>query len=127
MSAQDTAPTADPVAPPAPATAADDRIDPTFRNGTITAFGIIVSFSLGFLSQWASSPGVWRLYDTPPALAIFIGAALQTRALALLLPVNGLEKRIYEKATKTFLIGMILTGCGVFGAVAADALSAVAR
>lgn len=103
------------------------RIDPTFRNGTITAFGITASFSLGFLSQWASSPGVWRLYDVLPALMICVGAGLQIRALALLLPVAGLERKIYDKATRNYLRGLILTGLGVFSAVSFDIVGAVLK
>lgn len=100
-------------------------IDSTFRNGTITAFGVTVSFSLGFLSQWASAPGVWRSYDTPPVLVIFVGVALQIRALALLLPVEGLKRRIYDHATRTYMAGLILTGVGVATAVSFDAISAL--
>lgn len=103
----------------------DDAIEPVFRNGTITAFGITLSFSLGFLSQWASSDGVWRLYDGPPAALIIVGAALQIRALALLLPVEGLARTIYDRATRLYLIGLGLTGAGVFGAVVADVAAAL--
>jgi len=98
----------------------EQLIEAVFRNGTITAFGITVSFSLGFLSQWAASPGMWRLYDLPPVIAIFAGALLQIRALALLLPLEGLLKRVYDRATRLYLIGFGLTGCGVFAAVALD-------
>ena len=101
------------------------NIDPTFRNGTITAFGIVVSFSLGFLSQWASSPGVWRLYDVFSVSAIFFGVVMQIRALALLLPVDGLRRVIYDRATRSFLIGLITTGAGVFAAVAFDIFTAL--
>lgn len=102
------------------ATTGEQLIEAVFRNGTITAFGITVSFSLGFLSQWASSPGVWHLYDVPPVIAIFAGALLQIRALALLLPLEGLVKRVYDRATRLYLIGFGLTGGGVFAAVALD-------
>lgn len=118
----DEAPAAD-----APKTIEPPRIDPTFRNGTITAFGITSSFSLGFLSQWASSPGIWRLYDVAPAIAISIGAGLQIRALALLLPVEGLERAIYDKATRNYLRGLVLTGLGVFLAVSFDIASATLK
>lgn len=110
------APEPDPEKPP---------IDSTFRNGTITAFGVTVSFSLGFLSQWASAPGVWHSYDTVPALVIFLGVVLQIRALSLLLPIEGLQHRIYEKATRTYMAGLTLTGLGVFSAVSADAITAL--
>lgn len=110
-----------------PTVSNEARIDPTFRNGTITAFGITVSFTLGFLSQWASSPGVWRLYDLAPVIAIFAGAMLQIRALALLLPIESLIKRVYDRATRLYLIGFALTGCGVFSAVGFDVVSALLK
>ncbi|PZQ17901.1 MAG: hypothetical protein DI565_04020 [Ancylobacter novellus] len=103
----------------------ETRIEPVFRNGTITAFGITVSFTLGFLSQWASTPGTWRFYDVFPVLAIFAGALLQIRALALLLPIESLAKRIYDRATRLYLIGFGLTGLGVFAAVSFDIASAL--
>ncbi|WP_165448740.1 hypothetical protein [Rhizobium ruizarguesonis] len=31
-------------------------IETLFRNGTITVVGVVLSFSLGFLTQWASNP-----------------------------------------------------------------------
>lgn len=98
-------------------------VEPVFRNGTITAFGITLSFSLGFLSQWASAPGAWRLYDGPPAAAIMVGSVLQMWALALLLPVEGLARRVYDRSRRIYVAGLILTGLGVFGAVLADIVS----
>jgi hypothetical protein len=108
-----------------PKTAAEPMVEAVFRNGAITAFGITVSFSLGFLSQWASSPGVWRVFDIPPVVTLFAGIVCQIRAVSLLLPVEGLRKIVYDKATRIFMIGLILAGIGVFGAVSLDALSAV--
>ncbi|GLK81089.1 hypothetical protein [Methylopila turkensis] len=106
---------------------ASPDVEAVFRNGTITAFGITLSFSLGFLAQWASSPGVWRFYDGPPAAAIILGSILQIWALALLLPVEGLARPVYDRSRRLYLAGLILTGCGVFGAVIADLVSALAR
>ena len=108
--------------PPVPAEA---MIEAVFRNGTITAFGITVSFTLGFLSQWASSPGVWRWYDLPSVFAVFCGALLQIRALALLLPVEGLLKTVYDRATRLYLIGLAFTGAGVFAAVSFDVVTGI--
>jgi len=110
-----------------PAAEASDQIEPVFRNGTITAFGITVSFTLGFMAQWASSPGVWRVYDLGPLAAIFLGAVLQVWALALLLPVSSLARRTYDRATRIYLVGFILTGCGVLSAVLFDVVSALWR
>jgi hypothetical protein len=98
------------------------RVDAVFRNGTITAFGVTVSFSLGFIAQWAASPGVWHAYDTPPIVVMFAGSVLQIRALALLLPVEGLIKTTYDRATRSYMLGLVLTGVGVFSAIGADVL-----
>jgi hypothetical protein len=116
-----------PVSGPDPKPDDGDAIDATFRNGTITAFGVTVSFSLGFLSQWASSPGIWRSYDAPPTLMIFAGVAMQIRALSLLLPVQGMKRPIYDKATRIYMIGLILTGVGVCAAVSFDVASALLK
>lgn len=109
------------------APAEDEKIEAVFRNGTITAFGITVSFTLGFLAQWASSAGAWRVYDLGPLAAIFLGAMLQVRALALLLPIESLAKRTYDRATRIYLVGFALTGCGVLSAVSFDVVSALWR
>lgn len=57
-------------------------IDPVFRNGSVTAIGVVAGFSLAFLANWALSPGHWH----GPALAAFgllgVGIAFQIRALA---------------------------------------------
>ncbi|MBB3974341.1 hypothetical protein [Hansschlegelia beijingensis] len=98
----------------------EERVEAVFRNGTITAYGITVSFTLGFLSQWASSADAWRLYDVPAVAAVFAGGMFQIWALALLLPVEGLVKTIYDRATRLYLIGLALTGTGVVTAVSFD-------
>ena len=48
----------------------EPRIDATFRNGSVTAVGIILGFSLGFLSQWASNPIAWSVVDIAAAAPI---------------------------------------------------------
>jgi len=98
----------------------EERVEAVFRNGTITAYGITVSFTLGFLSQWASSADAWRWYDVPAVVAVFAGGMFQIWALALLLPVEGLVKTIYDRATRLYLVGLALTGAGVVTAVSFD-------
>ena len=34
-----------------------ERIEPEFRNGSLTAISVIVGFSLSFLSRWAGTRG----------------------------------------------------------------------
>ena len=55
---------------------ADERIDTNFRNGSVTAVGIILGFSLGFLSQWAANPIAWRKVDIVAAIPIVVGIIL---------------------------------------------------
>jgi hypothetical protein len=40
---------------------ADERIDTNFGDGSVSAVGIILGFSLGFLSQWAANPIAWPI------------------------------------------------------------------
>ena len=51
-------------------------IDSTFRNGSLTAMGVVVAFSLGFLSRWAGLPGSWTGSDILAVAAITLGIAL---------------------------------------------------
>ncbi|WSH24936.1 hypothetical protein U8Q07_33255 (plasmid) [Rhizobium ruizarguesonis] len=67
-------------------------IETLFRNGTITVVGVVLSFSLGFLTQWASNPIPWRLADLPTLVVITIGIVFQLRSLALLLQTSSLKK-----------------------------------
>jgi len=45
----------------------------TFRNGSVTAVGIILGVSLGFLSQWATNPIAWSKLDIAAAIPIIVG------------------------------------------------------
>jgi hypothetical protein len=95
-------------------------IETLFRNGTITVVGVVLSFSLGFLTQWASNPIPWRLTDLPTLVVIAIGIVFQLRSLALLLQTSSLKKVVYDKASRLFLNGVIITGAGVFLAILID-------
>jgi hypothetical protein len=95
-------------------------IETLFRNGTITVVGVVLSFSLGFLTQWASNPIPWRLADLPTLVVIAIGIVFQLRSLSLLLQTSSLKKVVYDKASRLFLNGVIITGSGVFIAIAID-------
>jgi hypothetical protein len=101
----------------------EQLIDTLFRNGTLTVVGIILSFSLGFLAQWGANPLPWRLYDAIPVGALTIGIIIQFRALALLLHTDSVKKLLFQRASRIFLTGAIITGAGVFLAIAADLVS----
>ncbi len=97
-------------------------IDPTFRNGSITAVGIILGFSLGLLSQWASDPIDLRLLDTVIAAPIVGGIVLQGKALVDLLSIASLAVANYDRAKQTFLAGLALVAFGIAAAITLDIL-----
>lgn len=98
------------------------RVDSTFRNGSITAIGVVVGFSLGFLSRWAALPGDWEHADLVSVALITLGLALQVKSLADLLLVSSLQLKRYNRSVRFFLTGLILVGVGVVFAVFADLL-----
>jgi len=104
----------------APAGHEAKRIDATFRNGSVTAVGIILGFSLGFVSQWASNPIAWSKVDLAAAAPIAAGIALQGKAFADLLAVDSLVLANYERARRIFLAGLSLVAAGVAIAILLD-------
>ena len=95
-------------------------IDSTFRNGSLTAVGVVVGFSLGFLSRWAGLPGSWERSDIFAVVAITLGIVLQIRALASLLSIQSLVLVRYNRAVRVFVAGLILVVLGVAAAIFAD-------
>lgn len=98
----------------------ESRVDSTFRNGSITAIGVVVGFSLGFLSRWSALPGAWTHTDLVSVALITVGLALQIKALADLLLVSSLQLSRYNRSIRFFLTGLVLVGLGVVFAVFAD-------
>jgi hypothetical protein len=98
------------------------RIDATFRNGSVTAVGIVIGFSLGFLSQWASNPISWSKVDIAAAIPIILGIALQGKAFADLLSIDSLVLAKYERARVVFLVDLSLVAAGVAIAILLDIL-----
>ncbi|WP_019171133.1 hypothetical protein [Pseudaminobacter salicylatoxidans] len=103
----------------------DQIVETLFRNGTITVVGIVLSFSLSFLTQWANNPLPWNLVDLPPVFLIIAGIVCQIMALAILLRIASLQHNIYAKANRRFLIGVVLTGLGIVLAIIIDAVKLV--
>jgi ABC-type dipeptide/oligopeptide/nickel transport system permease subunit len=101
---------------------ADGRIDATFRNGSVTAVGIILGFSSGFFSQWVANPIAWSKVDLVAAIPIIVGIVLQGKAFADLLSTACLVARNYERARWTFLVGLALVAAGVALALLLDVL-----
>ncbi len=95
-------------------------IDSTFRNGSLTAMGVVVAFSLGFLSRWAGLPGIWTGSDIFAVAAITLGVALQVKALVDMLSVKSLIVVRYNRTIRVFLGGLILVTAGIAAAIFAD-------
>ncbi|PZV34493.1 hypothetical protein [Mesorhizobium kowhaii] len=105
----------------------EELIETIFRNGTITVVGILLAFSLGFVTHWAANPMPWRLYDLFAIVPILVGIALQMRALSILLDMSSLRRPIYERANRIFMAGVILTACGVGLAILLDVFEMSAK
>ncbi|TIV92188.1 MAG: hypothetical protein E5V85_29305, partial [Mesorhizobium sp.] len=87
----------------------DDLIEPVFRNGTVTTVGILLAFSLGFITHWAANPIPWQTYHLIAVLPILAGIALQMRALAMLLDTKSLQRPVYARANRIFISGLVFT------------------
>ena|SRR5262245_16732940 len=98
-------------------TDAEPRIDATFRNGSVTAVGIILG-----MSQWAANPIAWSKVDILAAIPIVLGIMLQGKAFADLLSTTSLFARNYERARTVFLLGLALVAAGIAVALLLDIL-----
>jgi hypothetical protein len=99
-----------------------EKIDATFRNGSLTAAGIILGFCLNFVSRWVSNPNDWTAIDVLPALLIVIGIALQVKVFADLLARDSLVARKYDRSRRLFLLGLVIVATGMGLALASDIL-----
>lgn len=97
-------------------------IDSNFRNGSLTAVGIILGFSLNFLSHWASNPLDWSAVDLLPLTPLAVGIGLQVRALAELLRRDSLLAIRYESSMRVFILGLLLVAGGIALALLNDIL-----
>jgi len=95
-------------------------VEMLFRNGTLTVVGILLSFSLTFVTQWAHNPLPWDLLDFPPILLLIAGIACQAYALVIFLRHDSLRRAIYDKGSKFFIAGLCLTATGVISAIIID-------
>jgi hypothetical protein len=100
-----------------------ERIESSFRHGSITAVGVITAFSLGFLTAWGANPIQWGLKDLFALIPIAIGVIFEMVALARLLDPRVLEVPRYRAAIRVFLVGMVLVAIGVAAALLVDFIS----
>ena len=102
--------------------AAPRRIEPVFRNGTIGAVGVLLGFSLTFMTTWAAIPGAWSLLDLVGLLPLIAGTGCQLYALTILLRPDSLELPRYNRAVRSFVIGVVLVTAGGALALGVDAI-----
>ncbi|AJD41792.1 hypothetical protein C9413_15025 [Rhizobium sp. SEMIA 4085] len=100
----------------------EEKIDATFRNGSLTAAGIILGFSLSFISRWVSNPNDWSRIDILPMLLLTVGIGLQVKVFADLLARDSLIAAKYDRARRLFLIGLGIVAIGIAIALVNDIL-----
>ncbi|MBB4477611.1 hypothetical protein GGE46_000152 [Rhizobium etli] len=100
----------------------DEKIDATFRNGSLTATGIILGFSLNFISLWVSNPNDWSRVDLLPMAFLTVGIAFQVKVFADLLARDSLLAVKYDRARRLFLIGLSIVAIGMGIALLNDIL-----
>jgi hypothetical protein len=100
----------------------EERIDATFRNGSLTAAGIILGFSLNFISTWVSNPNDWSAIDILPMLFLVAGIAVQVKVFADLLARDSLIAAKYDRCRRLFLIGLSIVAVGMGIALVNDIL-----
>lgn len=103
------------------------QIEAVFRNGSVTVVGVIVGFSLTYLTSWASNPSPWQLHDLIGIVPLAAGVILQLFSLSALLHTNSLERPVYDRAVRLFLIGLVLVCVGLVGVLAVDAVLVAKR
>lgn len=100
----------------------EEKIDATFRNGSLTAAGIILGFSLNFIGRWVSNPNDWTLIDIAPMVLLTIGIAFQVKVFADLLARDSLIAAKYDRSRRLFLIGLVIVAVGMGIALLNDIL-----
>lgn len=109
--------------PPAPAAMqrrepnGSEGITDEHRNGSITAIGIVLGFSLTFLSSWMHGPEPWDYTGIVILLTVASGIALQIislRRLLILPQAPGLRHSLthHNRAATLFLWGTALVSAG---------------
>ncbi|HEY5794425.1 MAG TPA: hypothetical protein VIU82_05375 [Bosea sp. (in: a-proteobacteria)] len=97
-----------------------EKIESTFRTGSLTAVGIILGFSLSFLSRWAANPNEWSRIDFIPLVLLAAGIGIQLKAFANLMSRDSLLVTRYDRTQRLFMTGLIVMTLGIAAALAND-------
>jgi hypothetical protein len=104
-----------------------EQVKAVFRDGSVTVVGVIVGLSLTYPTSWASNPVPWQLHDPIGTMPLVIGVVFQLFGLSPLLHTNSLERPVYDRALRFFLIGLIRACTGLVGMVAVDSVLSARR
>jgi hypothetical protein len=100
----------------------EEKIDATFRNGTLTAVGIILGFCLSFISHWVSNPNDWSRIDILPCAFLLTGIVIQVKVVSDLLARDSLLAAKYDRSRRAFIIGLVIVAIGMGIALVNDIL-----
>jgi hypothetical protein len=101
---------------------AEARISETERNGSITALGVLLGFSIAILSEWSNRPGKWELVGAIPLFLYGSSVALQVLALYRALQVPRETQGQHRRTINLAVIGLIVMFAGFLSTIAIDVL-----
>jgi hypothetical protein len=88
----------------------------------MAAVGIVLGFSLSFVSSWAANPLPWSLSDMLVVVPLLLGIGFQAYAMARLFAPSSLVLANHEHARTRFLAGVVLVAAGIAIALLLDVL-----
>jgi hypothetical protein len=98
----------------------EDLINESQRAGSITGIGIVLGFSLAFISRFSFGSSPWRLLGAIVALVAGVGIIIQMLALFRALSIPMLSVVAHKSMVRKFIVGVSLVLLGFFLHVAFD-------
>jgi multisubunit Na+/H+ antiporter MnhB subunit len=102
---------------------AEARISETERNGSITALGVLLGFSIAILSEWSNRPGKWEPAGAIPLLLYGSSVALQVLALYRALQVPREMQAQHRRTINLAVIGLVVMFVGFLSTIVIDVLA----
>jgi multisubunit Na+/H+ antiporter MnhB subunit len=101
---------------------AEVRITETERNGSITALGVLLGFSIAILSEWSNRPGKWELVGAIPLFLYGSSVALQVFALYRVLQVPREMQVEHRRTINLAVVGLVVMFAGFLSTIVIDVL-----
>ena len=99
---------------------AEARISETERNGSITALGVLLGFSIAILSEWSNRPGKWEPVGAIPLFLYGSSVALQVLALYRALQIPREIQAQHGRTINLAVIGLAVMFLGFLSTIAID-------